>query len=256
MRAFTLIAVALFAAVALGEDDLPEFVPCSFHAEFHTRVLNPDREVVATSVDNVWYDHDDLWRWDSNFSGFAGILEGHEWAIIWRPDMATSYHDYGDRCLLNDGAKTIAPFPYDWLLMHTDGMTWFRMKGTWEDMPVYYYTTKFYIKNYDTTVTTNVYLLEEDDALVFINGTAHSDKYLFDLTYTMDTISYEDRVALDPKLFIPSARCTNGSVISIPPEASDSFKKQCYESKPSGSAASHVVLSGAAVLLLALAVLF
>ena len=101
-----------------------------------------------------------------------------------------------------------------------------------------------------------VYLLEEDDALVFINGTAHSDKYLFDLTYTMDTISYEDRVALDPKLFIPSARCTNGTVITIPPEASDSFKKQCYDSKPSGSAASHVVLSGAAVLLLALAVLF
>jgi len=256
MRAFTLIALALFAAVALGEEGLPEFVPCSFHAEFHTRVLNPDHDVVATSIDNVYYDHDDLWRWDSNFSGFAGILEGHEWSIIWRPKLFASYHDYGDKCLTNDGGKTIAPFPYEWLLMHTNGMNWYRMSGTWEGMPVYYYHTQFYIKNYDTNVTTDVFLLQDGDTLLFINGTAKSVKYMFDLTYAMDAISYEHNVPLDPKLFVPSARCAKGSVINVPDDASDSFKEECYNMKPSGSAASHAVLSAAAVLLLALAVLF
>jgi len=121
-------------------------------------------------------------------------------------------------------------------------------------MPVYYYHTTFFVKNYDTTVTADVFILQEDNSLVFINGTAKSDKYMLDLTYNMDAISYEHNIPIKPTLYIPSAHCSN-TTVKAPDDPSADFKKQCYQSGHS-SAASHIVISWFAVLLLALAMLF
>jgi len=89
-------------------------------------------------------------------------------------------------------------------------------------MPVYYYHTTFFVKNYDTTVTADVFILQEDNSLVFINGTAKSDKYMLDLTYNMDAISYEHNVPMRSSLFIPSAHCSN-TTIAAPADPSAEY---------------------------------
>jgi len=243
MRSVVLVAVLLTLCVVL-KADLPEFVPCAFHAQFLTRVLNPDREVVATSRDDVYYDHDDLWRWDSSFSGVIGVIDPQDWTIIWRPDLKTCYHDLGDKCVLNDGGGSkMTPLPYDWFLRGTKGVSWFKLSGVYEGMPVDIYHATAYVTKYGITVTINVHILTQDQALVLVNGTAKNDQV--DLTYTMDTVIYEQKSGTAANLFIPSARCTNGTVISAPKAASDSFVKQCYRT----ASASHATVCWVALLL-------
>jgi len=228
MRTFVCVVFALasfFAAVSEAAS-LPEFIPCSFHVEMRTRVMNPDREIVATSVDHVYYDHDNLWRWDSDFSGVAPVLDPQQWIIIWRPDMGVCYHDYGDRCLLNNGASTMTPLPYDWIQRGTGGLDWFLLQGEWEGMPVDIWHSTFVVLKYDVTFEANVYVLKEDKSVVLVKGSGYNSK--LNLTYTMDAVTFEHNVPLDPTVFIPSARCTNGTVIKTPDGASADFKKTCY----------------------------
>jgi len=216
-------------------------------------MMNPDREIIATSVDHFYYDHDDLWRWDSDFSGLIPLLDPQTFTVIWRPDLKVSYHDYGDHCVLNDGRSEMAPLPYDWFLSKTKGVTWFWMTGVWEGMPVDIFHANFVVNKYNTAVTADVYILQDDHTLVLVNGTAKNDQ--IDLTYIMDCVEYEHMVPITPSsLFIPSARCTNGTVIKVPDDASDGFKRECYDTQ---SAASIAVASWASLLmLLLLAIIF
>jgi len=249
MRSSILVAACLLVAVAWGKGELPEFIPCSFHAEFHTRVMNTDREIIATSVDQFYYDHDDLWRWDSDFNGIPPLIDPQQWVIIWRPDLTTAFHDFGDKCILNYAGKPMTPLPYDWFVAHTSGVNWFKLTGTWEDMPVFIYHTTFYVERFKVTFTADIFILQEDDSLVLINGTAKGNG--LDVTYTMDAVVYEHRTHLSPNLFIPSARCSYGQVIPAPSEPSDEFQKQCYVK----DAASRVSAFGAALLMVLLAVM-
>jgi len=246
MRTFVFAALALAAVAAVASATasiVPEFCPCSFHGEFHTRVLNQDRQVIATSRDHIYFDNEQYWRWDSDFSGVPGVIEAHQWIITWRPDMGCTFHDYGDKCLKNDDRPEPPPAPYEWLLRNTNGISWFRLTGTWEDMPVYIYHATFTINNrFSANVTTDVYVLQDDLSLVLVNGTVKSSKLLLDLTYHMDTVAYEHNVQIQPNFFIPSAICANGTIFSAPPEPSEDFKNSCYESAGSVALASWVAL--------------
>lgn len=249
MRAFiaAAVAIALFGTFVAG--DLPEFVPCSFHAEFHTRILNEDKEVIAKSIDHVYYDNENYWRWDSDFTGVEPLVEPHQWTIIWRPDMGHSYHDYGSYCLMDDGRQEGPPPPYDWLERNTNGIAWFRMIGKWEGLPVFIQHSKFTVNKFRAEATVDAYMLQEDSSLVLINGTAKND--LVDLTFHMDTVAYEHNVQIDPRLFIPAAHCANGTgPFTVPPDPTADFRRKCYE-----GAGSYAVMSWVALLLLLVSML-
>lgn len=250
MRAFFVVAltIAAFGAIAAAtEAELPEFVACSFHGEFHTRVLNEQREVVSTSKDHLYFDGGQYWRWDSDFSGVEGVMEPHQWIIIWRPDLEATYHDYGTICKKNDDRAQPPPPPYQWLLRNTNGISWFRIPGTWEGMDVYIYHSTFTVNKYSALVTSDFYFLKEDDSLVLVNGTVKSESLFLDLTYHMDAISYEHNVPFPTTTFLPAAHCSP-EPLSAPAEPSADFKKKCY-----ASAATPVVASWFALLLLVVA---
>jgi len=237
MRTLLFVAIGLLCVFVADAAVLPEFVPCSFHVMFQSRVLNPSREVIATSTDHVYFDGEQYWRWDSDFTGVPPILDAQYWSIIWRPDLDTSFHDLGDKCILNDGDQHMAPPPYDWFLRATSNVKWIKEpSATWEGMPVDIYSTKFIINRAEALCSVNVFILQEDQTLMFLNGTGHTDSGV-DVTFHMDAVEYEHGVALNRALFIPSARCTNGTIISAPAEPSEKFKKSCYVVPDAGSRA-------------------
>jgi len=250
MRASAALSLALLATLVAAE--IPDFFPCSFHGEFHTRVMNKKREVVATSIDQVYHDNGDYWRWDSNFKNDFGLIPSHDWIIIWRPDVHMAYHDLGAECILNDGDASMTPLPYDWFLLNTNGISWFALPGTWEGMPVYIYHSKYFAKDYAATCVTDIYVLKDDESWVLINGTLQTDDGLIDLTFSMDVISFEHNTPLKTSLFIPSPHCPNATLAKkAPADPSSDFKKSCYKSRT--SAGSSVVSSLATVLLFLLA---
>jgi len=261
MRAFfALVCVAaLFAFASADDDTLPDFVPCSFTVVFNSEIMNPDNEVVATSKDRIMRDNDlDLWRWDSDFTGLLGVLEPQKWTVIWRPDIGengTSYHDYGEKCLKNNGRPQMAPRMYQWLYEKTYGMNWFRNIGTFDGLPCFIYHSKFVVKQYQTTMTADIHVLQKNGALLHINGTATSDKYGLDLHYTMDVEFFEQHEEVRPTYFIPSAHCTDNTPISAPAAPSEDFEKSCYGLADS-SLAVRTIVSWAAVLLALVAALF
>jgi len=260
MRSFVVIAaaVALLACFAAGQDDdLPEFIPCSFDLRLVSEIKNLQGEVVASSVDRVMRDGDlDVWRWDSDFTGLNGTLDEQQWIVIWRPDLGNAYHDLGDKCIKNDGRPTMTPRPYQWLLEKTasKAVSWFRNLGSYEGVPAYIYHTTFEVKEYKTMMTVNVYVLRQTGAIVLVNGTAKSDEYLLDLTYTMEVDFFDFKNPIRPSYFIPTAYCTDGKAVRAPPLPSEEFQKTCYGLESSIAARS--VASFVAVLLLSLVVLF
>lgn len=141
------------------EDDLPEFIPCSFDLRLVSEIKNLQGEVVASSVDRVMRDGDlDVWRWDSDFTGLNGTLDEQQWIVIWRPDLGNAYHDFGEKCVKNDGRPSMTPRPYQWLLEKTTSkaVSWFRNLGSYEGVPAYIYHTTFEVKEYKTVMTVNV----------------------------------------------------------------------------------------------------
>jgi len=251
MRAIVLaVALAALCSFVASQEDLPEFFPCSFSVSFNSEITNLQGEIVATSIDRLIRDGEqDLWRWESDFTGLPGVLDPQQWIVIWRPDMNVSYHDLGEKCIKNNGRKTMAPLPYDWVLEKTGGMTWFRNVGTWEGAPCYIYHTTFVVKEYQTTMTADVHILKSG-ALVLVNGTAKSDKYGLDLKYSMDVQYYDHNQEFLPTYFIPAGHCTNGTPIPAPSPSSAEFQKQCY-----GNFGAHAVASWAMVVLLLVAAL-
>jgi len=122
----------------------------------------------------------------------------------------------------------MAPLMYQWFVEKTYGINWFRNNGVYDGAPCDIYHSTFVVKQYATTMTADVYLLQSNGALVYINGTAKSDKYGLDLHYFMEVDYYEQHMEVRPTYFIPSAHCTGGVPISAPPASSEAFDKMCY----------------------------
>jgi len=253
---FVAVALALLCSFATAQEDLPEFVPCSLNVLFHSTVLNRQGEVVASSVDRVIRDNEhDIWRWDSDFTGLPGVLDPQKWIIVWRPDLNASYLDLGEKCVKGDGGHlNMLPLPYDWLLEKTYGITWFRNIGNYEGLPCYIYHAKFFVVDVETTMTTDIYVLQNDGSLLLINGTAQSDKFGLDLIYAMEVQYYDQHQEVRPTYFIPAAHCTDGVPVPAPPASSDAFVKSCYGED--SSMGVRAVASWVAVVLLLVSVLF
>jgi len=253
MRAvFVAAALVFLCSFVAAQDDLPDFVPCSFSVQFSTNVYGPEGDVVAKSTDRIIRDNEvDAWRWDSDFTGIFP-LEPQQFIIIWRPDNQTSYHDFGSKCKINDGRESMVPLPYDWLQEATGGMFWIREKASWDGLPCSIHHTSFTVLEYETDMTMNVHVLD-DGTLVLINGTAKSDKYGLDLRYSMEVDYFEHNEEFSPVYFIPSPHCTGGKAIDAPPKSSSDFQKRCYGADGSHSVASRSVFSWAVVLMLLVA---
>jgi len=255
MRAlFVGIAVAFLCAFAMADDDLPEFIPCSFSFQLKTVVKNLDGETVATSTDRVIRDNGDMWRWDNDFTGIPGIMDEQKWIIIWRPDLNATFHDYGEKCKKNDGCGGgMCPLPYDWIIQKTGPVNWFRNIGTWEGLPSYIYHSMFYVKEFGTTMTVNVHILQKNEALVLINGTIKSDSGM-DLVYDMGVEYYDHKQEFRSAYFIPSAHCSEDP-IPAPAAPSAEFEKACYGAESEGANANAVASLALVLLLLIVAML-
>jgi len=257
MRAlFVSIGITILFSMVLAQPDLPDFVPCSFSVSFKSNIFGPEGDVLASSTDRFIRDNEnDLWRWDSDFTGMAPLVDPQQFIIIWRSDLNTSYHDYGDKCLKNDGHAEMAPLPYDWLLSKTYGMSWFRHVNTWEGLPSYTYHATFHIVSYNGTMDVEIHTLQSNGALVFINGTAKSEEHGIDVSYAMQVESFEQHQEVLPIYFIPSAHCNDGVPVPAPPAPTPSFEKECYGWRDSASSAGfRTVASWSMVLVLLLVV--
>jgi len=226
---FVIVVCAVLFSSVFAAPYLPDFVPCSFSVRFKTYVYGPEGDVVANSTDRFMRDNqNDLWRWDSDFSGFIPFLDPQQTIIIWRPDLSTSYHDYGDRCIKNDGMPTMFPLPFDYLYQKTSGMDWFQFTDTWEGLPSYVYRSTFLVPKFNITVVADIITLQSNGALVIIKGTAKSVEYGLDLTYAMEVEYFEQHQEILPLYFIPSPHCNNGNPIPSPPPSTQTFDKECY----------------------------
>jgi len=130
----TLISLVVFALCALVfSDDAPDpLFPCSFRMTCHVSVTSKDGEELASSINELIRDNGDYWVWKSMFKGnefISAIVPDHEWSLIWRPDLSTSFrHDINTQKCYQDPTQLT---PYKWVESKTYGIVWF-------DEPVIY----------------------------------------------------------------------------------------------------------------------
>jgi len=225
---FTLV---LLATTALAFDPR-EIFPCSFSSMTYTSVTSGGTELTS-SIDALYHDHDNLWRWDSEFKGMPGFFDGHEWSVIWRPDDGASYHDFTleGKCYKNNGGSRMYPYPYEWVLSKTDGFTWTSKDTTYNGQSVTQYTGVTSSRTYKFQATVNLFLAKKDGALVFGNGTVESS--LIDVQFTISVSKFVTHTSLPGSTFVPSARCPP---TTMPADASKEFREYCYaRTNPSGS---------------------
>jgi len=221
MNSFCVVLLLASAALAL---DVYDFMPCSFELMTFTRVLSGGAEL-TTSKDAIYRDHDNLWRWDSEFNGMPGLFEGHEWSVIWRPDDGASYHDFTleGKCLKNNGGKKMYPFPYDWMVSKTDGVTWSKQNCDYNGESAIQYTGKTTSKAYGFTSVMNLFQLRKTGSFVFGNGTVESS--FIDLTFEIEVTKFTHNSPLPASVFVTSAPCP---ATTIPADPSREFQQVCY----------------------------
>jgi len=221
---FALCAVAAFAL------EPSEFLPCSFQVGAKTHILSGGVEV-ANSEDIVYHDHDNLWRWDGQFSGLPGLFDAHEWSIIWRPDNGISYHLQTDTgvCKENNGGSKMYPYPYDWIASKTDGVVWTQQDVTYENSAATMYVARAKSTRYKFTLEASLFVLKSGE-LVYGNGTLQSS--LIDVEFTMDINQYIFRKHIPAQYFMTARPCP---VTTRPAEPSKEFTNYCYVANPSSA---------------------
>jgi len=222
-------ALLLLCAVALAVDP-HDFFPCSFQSTTLTHILSGGVEV-ATSEDALYHDHDNLWRWDSEFSGLPGLFEPHVWSIIWRPDNGASYHHLmlEGVCKKNNGGSKMYPYPYDWISSKTDGMTWTQEECVYNDETVWKFSGKGKSTQYKFTLESNLFM-KKNGELVFSNGTVQSS--MIDVEFKTDINQFISHARLQPKLFQTAPPCP---AVTLPADPSREFVDVCYRSTTSSS---------------------
>jgi len=224
----TLYALLFLVATAFAVNP-HDILPCAFEVMTYTHVMSGGEEI-SKSIDAIYHDHDNLWRWDSEFKGVPGFFDGHTWRIIWRPDDGASYHDMvlEDKCVTHSG-KDMYPYPLDWILGKTDKMEWSATPVEYEGQSAIRYTGIGSSTQYSFKVCANVYFLKSGQ-LVYGNGTVESS--LIDISFTMDVTKFVSNSPLPADTFIPSAPCP---ARTAPANPSYEFQKFCYRSHHSGS---------------------
>jgi len=205
-----------------------EFMPCSFQITTYTRILSGG-SLLGTSDDTVYRDHDNLWRWDSDFTGVSGIFEAHVWSVIWRPDYNASYHQnmMSGACLKNNGGSTMYPYPYDWMLSKFDQLTWTKEECTYNDKPAYRYNAKGKSTRYQFNVELDTYSLLTGEFL-HANGTVESN--MIDVEFETDVNQFVSHKPVPAKLFM-----TPCEKLVYPSDPSKEFVDVCYNYKTHSS---------------------
>jgi len=223
--------VFLLLASTVLAIDVYDIMPCAFELMTYTRVLSGG-SLLTTSKDAIYRDHDNLWRWDSEFDGLPGFFDGHEWSVIWRPDEETSYHHFTleGKCVKNSG-RNMYPFPYEWIESKTDGVSWSQEDCTYDDEPAIMYSAKTTSKQYKFTGIMNLFQIKKTGDFVFGNGTVAGS--LIDVTFEIEITKFTHNSPLPSSIFVTSAPCP---ATTIPADPSREFKQICYgKQNPSDS---------------------
>jgi len=235
MNSFCVLLLLASTALAF---DIYDIMPCAFELMTYTRVLSGGA-VLTTSKDAIYHDHNELWRWDSEFEGMPGFFEGHEWSVIWRDDDGVSYHDN-----LLEGTcqkwsmKNTPKNPYEWVMSKTDGVTWSKEDCDYDGEPATKYVAKTTSKQYKFTAVMNLYQIKKTGVFASGNGTVEGS--LVDVTFEIEVNKYSHNSPLPGSLFMTSAPCP----LTVEPEGpSRDFQQYCYaRSNPSESSSSAVVI--------------
>jgi hypothetical protein len=218
-----------------------DFLPCSFQVAAYTEIFS-EGSSLSHSIDSVWRDHDNLWRWDSDFSGIPGVRDGHKWSTIWRQDRGCSYHNYVDQgmCSARCGEK-ITPLPYEWLVSKLGEIEWTESASTWKGEESLVYKGTVESAQFKMTGVVEFVILKESQTLVQISGSGTSSGAQIDITFVTDITQYKHHVPLEPNSFITQLPCAE---TAAPRNASKQFESYCYTDVapvvPSSSAASAV----------------
>jgi len=218
------LAFILLCSVSFAFD-IHEFFPCSFQVKTYTRLISYG-QVMATSEDTFYHDHDNLWRWDSTFTGISVIL-GHEWSIVWRPEYGNSYHVETPKheCLLNAGyfqPGVMMPYPFDFMLEFFSDPDWNEDTVTLSGSPATRITLKG-VAMFKTNVVFNMFI--RDDEILFANGTIKTPDA--DYEVQVDINQFKAYQPIPSKVF---TTCTSSKIHATTPPADPSaeFRKLCY----------------------------
>jgi len=229
-------ALFVLAVVALGQIDPHEALPCAFEADIVTHLYSGGSELTQ-SIDAMYHDHDNLWRWDSDFKGIPGLFDAHEWSIIWRPDDGVSYHLFPleGKCLKNNGASKMYPYPFDWLLSKTENVTWTKTDCKYQEEDAVKYSGTGYSSEFKCQATINLYVLKSGE---FVHGDGSLEGSMIDITFEMTVSKFVMHSPLVPAIFLPSSLSPLCPSTTLPAPASKDFEKFCYENqRPSSSGA-------------------
>jgi len=226
-----------------------DFMPCAFELVTYTTFYSGG-SVLTTSLDAVYHDHDNLWRWDSEFDGIPGIMDAHEWSVIWRPDDGASYHNNGVTCLKNNNGTKMYPYPYDWVLSKLDSITWSVKDVKYNDQDAKVYMGNGYSSLLKMTAKIDIFFLRKSGMLVYANGTV--ENILVDLNFEMVINKYAPNAAVSGAVFMPAVPLCPAT--TMPVDAAPDFQRYCYR-RSSSSGAAGIIPSGLFLLATLLAAL-
>jgi len=234
----TIVALILLFTFAMAFNPY-DLMPCSFQITTFTRIYSGGA-VLGTSDDTLYRDHDNLWRWDSDFTGVTGLFDGHMWSVVWRPDVQASYHSNLKTgvCLKNNGGSTMYPYPYDWVVQKTGKVDWTSEECIFQDKPAMKYTGKAKSSSYQFTLETNIFTTKNGD-FIFANGTVLSN--MVDIVFTTEVGQYVAYNPIAPKIFLPVDRKemkTPCETVIYPADPSKEFTQVCYNHETHSSSHS------------------
>jgi len=235
MNKIVIALIALFAvSMALDPEDI---MPCAFQITTYTRILSGGA-LLGTSDDTLYRDHNDLWRWDSDFTGVTGLFDGHMWSIVWRPDLDSSYHSnlMTGKCLKNNGGSAMYPIPYKWVEQKTGPVDWTQEECVYNDKPAIKYTGKAKSTSYQFTLETNIFTTKSGD-FMYANGTVMSN--MVDIVFTTELGQYIAYSPVPPKTFMPQDAnfkdANKCEAVVYPADPSKEFSQVCYNHGPQPS---------------------
>jgi len=229
---YSLVALLLLAAVSSALDPY-DFMPCSFQVTTFTHIYSGGVEI-ATSEDALYRDHDNLWRWESDFSGLSGLFDPHMWVIIWRPEFDASYHHQmlTGTCSKNNGGEHMYPYPVEWISGKCDHLTWSQSDIVFNGKPAIMYTAKGKSTQYQFEIVSNLISSKNGE---FLSGNGTVKSMMIDVDYVMDVNQFIPYKPLASKLFQPTEPCPE---VDVPKEASKDFVKLCYQHAPLSAGSS------------------
>jgi len=232
------VAVAALCAIAFADEVPAALMPCSFRLTAHISIYDADGTEIASTVNEIMRDNGEYWAWKSEGHGdefVQAVLPDHEWSIIWRQDLGLSFrHDIKTQSCTE---SSDTPTPFKWIENKTYGLMWFDELVDYEGKEATLYTAVAAgsRSGYDFEAVANFFVINADNTLVFINGTATALHQGIEVSFKSTRLYFEHNDPIDPRMFAIQAPCNlHGS----PQGPSDAFKEACYHTSAAVSTAA------------------